>query len=48
MGTIGTAFYFVLYFEINQIIMTTCLAVMIPGLLCLMSSWKPTYEVIKS
>lgn len=44
LGTIGTAFYFVLYFEINQIILTTSLAVIIPGLLCLFSSWKPENE----
>ena len=43
MGTIGTAFYFVLYFEVNQIITTTSLAVIIPGVLCMLSSWKPEH-----
>jgi len=31
LGTIGTAFYFVLYFEVNQIIITTLFALLIPG-----------------
>ena len=41
LGTIGTAFYFVLMFEINQIMYTTCLAVAIPGFICLFFNWRP-------
>ena len=41
LGTIGTAFYFVLYFEINQILFTTLFCLIIPGLLCQLSSWSP-------
>ncbi len=41
LGTIGTAFYFVLYFEINHIMLTTCLAVAIPGTICLFFNWSP-------
>ena len=41
LGTIGTAFYFVLYFEVNQILFTTFFCLLIPGLLCQFSSWKP-------
>lgn len=41
LGTIGTAFYFVLYFEINQIMLTTCLAVAIPGIICQFFNWSP-------
>ncbi len=41
LGTIGTAFYFVLMFEINQIMLTTCLAVAIPGMICLFFNWSP-------
>lgn len=41
LGTVGTAFYFVLYFEVNQILFTTLFCLLIPGLLCQFSSWKP-------
>jgi len=41
LGTIGTAFYFVKFFEINQILFTTVFTLLIPGILCQTSSWKP-------
>ena len=41
LGTVGTAFYFVLYFEVNQILFTTLFCLLIPGLCCQLSSWKP-------
>jgi hypothetical protein len=41
LGTIGTAFYFVLYFEVNQILSTALLCLVIPGILCQFSSWSP-------
>ncbi len=41
LGTIGTAFYFVKYFEINQILFTTVTVLLIPGIMCQFSSWKP-------
>ena len=41
LGTVGTAFYFVLSFEVNQILTTTVLCLVIPGLLCQLSSWSP-------
>lgn len=41
LGTIGTAFYFVMLFEINDIMLTTCLAVAIPGFICLFFTWRP-------
>jgi len=41
LGTIGTAFYFVLYFEINHIILSTSFAVMLPGIICVFSKWRP-------
>jgi hypothetical protein len=44
LGTIGTAFYFVLLFEINQIIMTTSVVLISLGLTSQLSSWKPYNE----
>jgi hypothetical protein len=45
LGTIGTAFYFVLYFEVNQILLTTVLSLVIPGILCQFSSWSPDDKI---
>ncbi len=45
LGTIGTAFYFVLYFEVNQILLTTLFCLLLPGMLCLVSTWKPDNEI---
>jgi len=44
LGTVGTAFYFVLYFEVNQILFTTLFCLLIPGILCQLSSWTPNEE----
>ena len=44
LGTIGTAFYFVLYFEVNQILFTTLFCLIIPGIFCQLSIWKPDEE----
>lgn len=44
LGTIGTAFYFVLYFEVNQILFTTLFTLLIPGILCQFSTWLPDEE----
>lgn len=41
LGTVGTAFYFVLYFEVNQILVTALFCLIIPGILCQLSSWTP-------
>ena len=41
IGTLGTSFYFVLYFEVNQILITTMACLMIPGIGCTLSQWKP-------
>ena len=41
LGTIGTAFYFVLYFEVNQILFTTLFCLLIPGISCQLSKWAP-------
>ena len=41
LGTVGTAFYFVLYFEVNQILYTTMFSLLIPGILCQLTSWNP-------
>ncbi len=41
IGTIGTAFYFVLYFEVNHIIFATLFSLLITGVLCQFSSWTP-------
>ena len=45
LGTIGTAFYFVLYFEVNQILLTTLFSLIIVGALCQFSSWSPDEEI---
>ena len=47
LGTIGTAFYFVLYFEVNQILFTTVISLIIVGILCQIISWSPYNEEIK-
>ena len=44
LGTIGTAFYFVRYYEVNQILFTTLFCLLIPGLLCQLSVWSPDDE----
>ncbi|MCP3673723.1 MAG: glycosyl transferase [Gammaproteobacteria bacterium] len=44
LGTIGTAFYFVRYFEINQILFTTIFCLLILGISCQLSSWNPDEE----
>ncbi len=44
LGTIGTAFYFVLYFEIEQILITTLICLLTPGIFCQISSWRPNVE----
>jgi len=44
LGTIGTAFYFVRYYEINQILFTTLFCLLIPGILCQLSVWIPNEE----
>lgn len=44
LGTIGTAFYFVLYFEIEQILITTLICLLTPGVFCQISSWRPNVE----
>jgi len=45
LGTVGTAFYFVLYFEVNQILLTTLFFLLILGIFCQLSSWNPDDEV---
>ena len=44
LGTIGTAFYFVRYFEVNQIIFTTIFCLLVLGSLCQLTSWRPDEE----
>lgn len=41
LGTVGTAFYFVRYFEINQILLTSLSILIITGFLCQLSNWTP-------
>ena len=41
LGTIGTAFYFVLYFEVNHILYTTMFGLLVPGFLCQLNAWSP-------
>jgi len=41
LGTIGTAFYFVKYFEINQILITSLCVLIATGVFCQFSSWTP-------
>jgi hypothetical protein len=44
LGTLGTSFYFVLYFEVNHILLTTLACLFIPGILCMLSNWQPNQE----
>jgi len=45
LGTIGTAFYFVLYFEVNHILFATIFCLLIPGIICQFSSWEPDEKI---